>query len=207
MFKSSENNSIFILTFNKRLQENIFDNLGIKMKSNKKETQTNYNILGHKIYDKRYKQEQKIKYSIILNNVKFLTNEVILDHGCGTGLFIELIKNPVVGIDNSSGLLTGALKKVKRKENKYLVQGDVDHLPFRDNIFQKLFSFTVIQNLENPSDTLMEILRVTKGLKIITVLKKAYDKKDLICLIEKSRLENTKIIDREESKDWLLLIK
>jgi ubiquinone/menaquinone biosynthesis C-methylase UbiE len=137
----------------------------------------------------------------------FLTNEVILDHGCGTGLFIELIKNPVVGIDNSSGLLTGALKKVKRKENKYLVQGDVDHLPFRDNIFQKLFSFTVIQNLENPSGTLMEILRVTKGLKIITVLKKAYDKKDLICLIEKSRLENTKIIDREESKDWLLLIK
>jgi demethylmenaquinone methyltransferase/2-methoxy-6-polyprenyl-1,4-benzoquinol methylase len=174
--------------------------------SSKKETQKNYNNLGPKIYDKRYKQEQKIKYSIVLNNLNLLKNELILDHGCGTGLFVELIKNPIVGIDSSSSLLIGALKKVKRKKNKYLVKGDVDHLPFKDNIFQKLFSFTVIQNIVNPYDTLIEILRVTEGLKIITVLKKTYDQKRLMCLIEKSNLENTKIINREESKDWILLV-
>jgi ubiquinone/menaquinone biosynthesis C-methylase UbiE len=176
------------------------------MRPSKKEVQTNYNRLGHKIYDKRYKQEQKIKYAIVLKKVNILKNELVLDHGCGTGLFIKLLENPIVGIDNSSGLLNGALENVKRKENKHLVQGDVDHLPFRDNIFQKLFSFTVIQNLNNPSDTFIEILRVTKGLKIITVLKKAYNKKKLISLIKELRLQNTKIIDKVESKDWLLLI-
>ncbi|MCJ7770418.1 class I SAM-dependent methyltransferase, partial [Candidatus Bathyarchaeota archaeon] len=45
---------------------------------------------------------------------------------------------------------------------------DADHLPFREQVFDSVFSFTLLQNMPDPSFTLCEILRVagTNGLVV-----------------------------------------
>jgi ubiquinone/menaquinone biosynthesis C-methylase UbiE len=173
----------------------------------KRETRDKYNDLGQKIYDIRYEEEQNQKFKIVLNELKLRKEQVVLDHGCGTGLFMKIIKTPIVGIDNSNQLLKGALKRTINKKKKYLVQGDIEYLPFRRKTFHKLFSFTVMQNIEDPLCMLKEIKRVTVGLKVITTLKKAYNKTKLIELIEKSGMNVIKIIDTKDINDWILFVR
>jgi ubiquinone/menaquinone biosynthesis C-methylase UbiE len=177
----------------------------MSMNSNKREIRDRYNQLGEKIYDLRYREEQSKKYYVALSEIKILENEIFLDHGCGTGLFMDILENPIVGIDSSNNLLQGALRKLSNTEKKYLVQGDVEYLPFRSRTFSKIFSFTVIQNLEEPLEVLKEISRVSIGIKIITTLKKVYDKDSLLSLIQKSGLTVVKIIENRNSNDWIIL--
>jgi ubiquinone/menaquinone biosynthesis C-methylase UbiE len=177
------------------------------MESDDNEIQNKYNSLGDRIYDLMYKDEQILKYNIVLSNISFEEFDLFLDHGCGTGLFMNIIENPIVGIDQSYILLKGAMRRTKGKETKHLVQGNTNYLPFRNNVFQKSFSFTVIQNISNPLMTLSEIKRVTNDLKILTILKKSHIKKKIISLVKKVELRMYKIINRKDVNDYLLIIK
>jgi ubiquinone/menaquinone biosynthesis C-methylase UbiE len=177
------------------------------MNSSKRKIIERYNQLGDRIYDIRYEEEQTKKYGIALNEIKIVEGDLVLDQGCGTGLFMDILENPTVGIDNSYNLLQGAARRLSNNARKYIVQGDVEYLPFRCKIFRKIFSFTVIQNVEDPLVMLKELSRVSIGLKILTTLKKVYDKNALISLIEKSGLVIEKIIEKDDINDWILFIK
>ena len=56
---------------------------------------------------------------------------------------------------------------------------DADNLPFLDRSFDQIFTFTLLQNMPNPSKTLKEICRVanTGSQVIITVTKKVFGKR------------------------------
>lgn len=137
-------------------------------------------------YDKRYEEIQFEKYR---RTIKFsVENLKILDLGCGTGLLAKFLsRRDLVGIDLSFKMLKVAKKRCK------VVQADMDHLPFRDSIFDLVFSFTSLQNLPHFKVAIREVSRVLKknGIFIFTVLnKKSYlqvaeDVKDRFKILEK----------------------
>ena len=120
------------------------------------------------IYDSRYKEIQEEKYGIMLEDLQL--KEPILDLGSGTGLLQKFLKGKLYGLDISFASL--------KKSEELSVQGDAENLPFRDNSFATVLSFTTLQNLESADRMLAEIFRVLKpkGIAVITVLSKFANK-------------------------------
>ncbi|MFQ6050613.1 MAG: class I SAM-dependent methyltransferase [Candidatus Hydrothermarchaeota archaeon] len=159
----------------------------------KKELRGRYNQTAW-LYDKRYEEIQNKKYSEILEKVKVDQSDVILDLGCGTGLFLEKIKsNRVFGLDFSEKMIEIARGKLDHEV--HLVLADCDFLPFKHNIFTKLFSFTLLQNSENPLDTLREMVRVCRdgALLIVTILEKNISEDDFKKILEKAGLKSIQV--------------
>ncbi len=131
------------------------------------------------MYEMRYKEEQTAKYKSALDLVSINPDSKILDIGCGTGLLFQHIAtkaHAVVGVDISIKLLRQAKKRGQKLCNVHLIQADADHLPFINNQFNIVFSFTVLQNLPKPLETLGEIKRNAQQTAsiVVTGLKKAF---------------------------------
>jgi len=142
-------------------------------------------------YDSLYGQEQNAKIALILKILKTGCKDLVLDAGCGTGLLIEHVAmevNHFVGIDLSKKSLKMALARSHRlriKRNVSLIQADADSLPFRDDIFDKIFALTLLQNAPEPCKTLQEMIRVAKSNSqiVVTGLKKHFSEGDFSKLI------------------------
>lgn len=135
-----------------------------------------YNSTSH-IYDQRYSTIQFDKYGYILKNC-LLNSKILLDAGCGTGLFYEYIVNSMnqdlinnltyVGIDISRNMLKAfeskiILEKKYIKRNINLILADLENLPVRGAIFHMIFSLTSLQNLSNLKNGIVELYRVSKN--------------------------------------------
>lgn len=153
------------------------------------------------MYDERYADEQKGKYSKALENVN-VDGAVVLDIGCGSGLFfsqVALQANMVLGMDVSRKLLLKAKEQAKAFGNVSVLQADADHLPFTDKIFDSIFAFTVLQNMPKPPETLSELKRVAKlgGKVVVTGLKKAFPLHLFMDVLENSGLKLAAFVDDE----------
>jgi ubiquinone/menaquinone biosynthesis C-methylase UbiE len=129
------------------------------------------------MYDARYREEQEAKYHAALASAK--PKGLVLDVGCGSGLFFSHVPskaNGIVGVDISKTLLLLAMKRAKMLENVSLVQADADHLPFKSDVFEGVFAFTLLQNMPKPAETLTELRRTARGGAAVTVtgLKKTF---------------------------------
>ena len=123
----------------------------------KQEIIKNYNDTSH-FYDQRYSQIQEEKFEILLNNLE-LNEKEILDAGCGTGLLLDFINNlknysdvnfNYIGIDISLNMLKEFQSKLSNKSTLWkvnLLLADIEFLPFRENIYDLIFSITAFQNL------------------------------------------------------------
>jgi ubiquinone/menaquinone biosynthesis C-methylase UbiE len=142
----------------------------------KKEIKESYDFLGGRIYDIRYSQEQEVKYQTALKKVSPNNTDIILDNGCGTGLFLTEIESNIIGIDISQELLKQAIKKTQGTMQVHLVQADSETLPLRALMFDKVYSFTVIHNLNNRRKGVAEMIRVSRkdASLVVTGLKKAF---------------------------------
>jgi len=135
-----------------------------------------------RIYDSLYGEEQNTKIKSILKILKIECKDLVLDVGCGTGLLIKHVASKVthfVGIDLSGKAIKIASERSCRlgiKEKVSLIQADVDNLPFRDDVFDRIFALTLLQNVPEPNETIKEIVRVAKsGSQIaVTGLKKHF---------------------------------
>lgn len=153
------------------------------------------------IYDERYAEEQKRKYKKALENSD-LSAISVLDAGCGSGLFLGQIKvktKTLVGIDISHKALLKAKEQIRNTENSYIIQADIDNLPFKQNTFEKVFGFTVLHNLPKPVKTLNELKRVATvdGKVVVTGLKKAFQLDKFLDILETSGFEVTGFVDDE----------
>ena len=100
------------------------------------------------------------------------------------------------------------LKLAKRKQgNPALVYADADHLPFKGQTFNRIFSFTLLQNMPDPKRTVAEMKRVAKGgCEIaVSVTKKAFTKETFLGLMSGPGLATGKFLDDEELKDYLII--
>ena len=160
-----------------------------------------YDELGASLYDLRYTEEQKAKYELILAELD--QPNLLLDNGCGTGLLFPLLDCYVIGLDISSGLLRKA--KERLSDRHYLIQGDSEHLPFRDKVFESVVSVTVIQNLSTSNKFLGESARVSKqdSTVIISSLKRVYSREEITRLITNDELSIKKVFTSENVNDWI----
>ncbi|RLI15903.1 hypothetical protein DRO41_03370 [Candidatus Bathyarchaeota archaeon] len=136
----------------------------------KRDLMQRYNLTAH-LYDMRYAEEQNVKFDVALKNVT-VEDGLILDVGCGTGLLFNRIAEKtetVVGLDFSKKLLFEAKKRGRKLRNVHLVLADADNMPFKEDVFDRVFAFTVVQNTPNPAETLREIKRVAKNDAVVAV--------------------------------------
>jgi ubiquinone/menaquinone biosynthesis C-methylase UbiE len=161
------------------------------------------------IYNKRYFEEQKNKYEYALKQLKLKPSDKILDVGCGSGLLFDFFNSKVemiVGVDISDKLLKKA-KNQKTKKNVHLILTDVDHLPIKNNYFDIIFVFTILQNMPNPVNTLKEIKVKAKntGKIIITGMKKVYSLKNFREMIVNAGFNPLIIETNTNLKDYVAI--
>jgi len=103
----------------------------------------------------------KTLYQAFLDYIKskssYFVNKKILDLGCGTGHVTSIFgkKNKVIGIDVQN--------VVDEKVKNFTFQiADATNLSFKDNVFDLVISFDVIEHVENDNKMLHETYRVLK---------------------------------------------
>ena len=175
----------------------------------KREIMRRYDLTA-RMYEMRYGEEQQIKYRAALERMNITHNSIILDIGCGSGLLFSHVATKVqtvVGVDISKKLLLQAKEHIHDFRNINLVQADADHLPFKENHFNYVFAFTVLQNLPKPMETLSEIKRNTRQDAIIVIsgLKKTFSLKPFKELLENAGLQIVTLKDADELKCYLAL--
>lgn len=85
---------------------------------------------------------------------------IVLDVGCGTGgptKMLEKRTGYIVGVD-----ISNCFDKSKVSAKLDFVLGDATRLPFRDESFDAVVSFDVIEHIQNDLEFLCEIKRVMK---------------------------------------------
>lgn len=93
----------------------------------------------------------------------------VLDVACAFGDLLSLLdKNnyDTYGIDISSY----ALQRAKKNTRAHLTQGDLNKkLPYKDNFFDAIFAFDIIEHVDSPYNFLLELYRVLKKRGILFV--------------------------------------
>jgi len=100
--------------------------------------------------------------------------EFLLDVGCGTGIFTGSIVSSgaeVVGLDISIPMLGRAFSRFRGQRFAPLT-GDMLRLPFASGSFDKVYSMTALEFVDNAQTAVAEMQRVTKtgGIIVITTL-------------------------------------
>jgi ubiquinone/menaquinone biosynthesis C-methylase UbiE len=113
---------------------------------------------------------KKYETQLILDQLKPKPGEIILDVGCGTGVFtidILLSGSQVVGLDISLPMLIQAVKKLKGLPFQ-MILADILNLPLPGNSFDKVISVTTLEFVEDAKGAVEELFRVTqKGGSIV----------------------------------------
>ena len=166
--------------------------------------------LTAEMYEERYAQEQKTKYVAALEKVD-IADGAVLDVGCGSGLFFSHVAakaKVLVGVDISRKLLVKAKEQAHDFQNVVVLQADADYLPLKEEFFDAVFAFTVLQNMPEPSKTLKELKRVAKpcGMVVVTGLKKAFSLNTFMDVLESSGLKIIFFVDNEDLKCYVAVL-
>ena len=112
--------------------------------------------------------------TLILDLLQPQKNELILDAGCGTGIFTRTVidhGSQVVGLDLSVPMLQYACGALPAP-GFTPVAADMLALPFTDNQFDKTLSVTALEFIEDAGTAIDELFRITrpKGCMVIATL-------------------------------------
>lgn len=126
-------------------------------------------------YDALYAQEQLDKLDTAAAHlIKYFKPEKtteVLDVGCGTGVssdyWVRRFGCDVLGVDPAEKLIGHNTSDLCE-----FIVGSAEKLPFKDNSFELVVSFTAIQNFSDISRGIDEILRVGKHWFVLTCLTK-----------------------------------
>jgi ubiquinone/menaquinone biosynthesis C-methylase UbiE len=131
-------------------------------------------------YDELYGEEQVEKYEAVVP--RYGASGRVLDAGCGTALLAEYLHEKrmldqvevYVCLDYSGCMLSIAAKRLRRllASRSLIVEGNVEHLPFPSGYFDIVYSFTVLDLVDDLERGLAELSRVSKGPVIVSMLKK-----------------------------------
>lgn len=107
---------------------------------------------------------KKYEGELLLELLQPRPGEFILDAGCGTGIFtLDLLSRGtrVAGLDISLPMLKRAGQKL-RGFNFQMVWGDMLHLPFLEESFDRVMSVTALEFIEDGRGAFRELFRVAK---------------------------------------------
>lgn len=101
-----------------------------------------------------------ISQEIMLDTRLSDQGKMVLDVGCGTGLYhgpLQKVGNTYFGIDYSSSAIRRA-----RERGLNVIEGNAAALPFDDAFFDYVFTTEVLEHVDSPEAMLREIFRVLK---------------------------------------------
>lgn len=107
---------------------------------------------------------RKYEAELMLDLLKPKQGEIILDAGCGTGIFTTDILSSgsqVIGLDMSLPMLIQAKKKLKEYPF-WIILADMLNLPFPESSFDKVVSVTALEFVEDAKGAIGELFRITK---------------------------------------------
>jgi ubiquinone/menaquinone biosynthesis C-methylase UbiE len=114
---------------------------------------------------------KKYESELILNLLKPAPGELILDAGCGTGVFTSDIissGSQVIGLDISFPMLRRAMEK-SGGVRFHPISGDISTLPFREEAFDKVVSITALEFIAEVKSAVAELFRVTRRGGVVVV--------------------------------------
>ncbi|EWG06587.1 MAG: type 11 methyltransferase [Candidatus Aramenus sulfurataquae] len=117
------------------------------------------------------KELTKEAYEIIVHRRKPLDVEVkgfpACDVGCGSGQNCSRLKGFVVCLD----IAERQLLEARKRGCEYLIQADMEYMPFRDDAFLTLMYIASLHHLPDPSKALKEAERtLKKGGRVIATV-------------------------------------
>ncbi len=101
---------------------------------------------------------------IVIDLLRPGQGEMILDAGCGTGIFtLDFLAAgaQITGLEISLPMLIGAGQKA-RGYSFNGVRGDMIYLPFKENSFDKAVSITALEFIQDAKGAVNELFRVVK---------------------------------------------
>ncbi len=113
----------------------------------------------------------KYEVTLVLDLLRPVRGERILDAGSGTGIFTRefLVRGAdVIGLDISWAMLRWAEIKTGAFSHR-VVTADMTLLPFDDGVFDKTVSVTALEFIEDEKKAVAELFRVTKPEGIVVV--------------------------------------
>jgi 2-polyprenyl-3-methyl-5-hydroxy-6-metoxy-1,4-benzoquinol methylase len=115
------------------------------------------------------------------------TGAAVLDAGCGRDAPILSRHAGKAGISVGVDLV----ETFDEVEGVQLIRADLNHLPFPAESFDLVFSRSVLEHLEDPSQTFRELSRVVKpGGRLVLVTPNKYDYASVIARLTPNRLHS-----------------
>lgn len=108
---------------------------------------------------------------LVLDFLRPNPRDLILDAGCGTGIFtLDILARgaKVIGVDIALPMLKRAIDKA-RGANFQSALADIPHLPFAEEIFDRVVSITALEFIADGKKAVEEMFRVTKRRGVIVV--------------------------------------
>lgn len=107
---------------------------------------------------------KKVEWELIDDLLRPVPGELILDAGCGTGVFtLDIISrgSRVIGLDLSLSMIRRARRKARSSQLR-IISADILHLPFPEHSFEKTVSITALEFIPDGEKAVKELFRVTR---------------------------------------------
>lgn len=115
-------------------------------------------------YDELHGDEQLEKYRVLEMLGLIESGDTILDLGHGSGLICSVFDNPILGVDTAQDLLARSPARTMRV--------DFDEpLPFEDESYDWVVSFTALHHARNPEALIGEAQRIARRGVAFSVLR------------------------------------
>jgi SAM-dependent methyltransferase len=109
-------------------------------------------------------------YDAVFDAIDLATDAHLLDAGCGTGLAMQLAGKRgarPTGVDAAAGMLAVAWERLPHSDVRH---GELERLPFDDDVFDAAVAFDAVQYADEPVVALRELRRVTRPEGAVAVL-------------------------------------
>ncbi|WP_457681438.1 class I SAM-dependent methyltransferase [Thermovibrio sp.] len=111
-----------------------------------------------------------LEWELIKESLKELKGKGLLEVGCGTGMWLELLKREGFGEQTGIDVSKDMIKVAKEKGLRKLVIGDGKELPFKDNSFTGTLFITSLEFIKDKGKALIEAARVSRESVIVGFL-------------------------------------
>jgi len=115
----------------------------------------------------RYIERKRVRRILALLAAR--PGDRVLEIGCGAGNILAQVPSARrFGIDLAESLLAKAARRLVKRGT--LVQGDAEHLPFRDRALERVYCSEVLEHIPSPATALAEMGRMLRRSGLYRVL-------------------------------------